>query len=297
MSFTMTDVHQMIQKHGLPGRNAYDLPPSPHRFPDGAHYRHEASGISSAALLQTLIRETQRRGVSVHRVIFGMKGSADRLTISELREVAAAAREGRFELVIEPGISAKTDIGSHVHTEQGQIAGVRPRGADQLSYAIANMLRAAEAGIRGFLLRCEGHLWLASQLRKSGDLPSDCVFKVSYDCGHANPAGARILEMLGADSFNPITDLEPPMLAAMRQAATIPMDVVIYGWPSLGNINRAWAAPDIIRVAAPCYLKQELFEDPATQARNCELIQEIVSRTDPELKLSGPSPADLRIPV
>ncbi|MCC5829566.1 MAG: hypothetical protein JJU36_08970 [Phycisphaeraceae bacterium] len=249
----MADVRRMMEACGIPGADDRRDTASPLRFPDGAHYRHEASGISTLKLLETLMDESTRRGVAVHRVIFGMRGSADRLTMPELREVATLAHARGVELVMETGISAKTDVGSHFRTEQGVLAGIRPRGSDQLSHAIANMLRAAEAGIRGFLLRCEGHLWLADQLRRRGDLPNETVFKMSYDCGHANPAGAKLLEANGADSFNPITDLEVGMLASIRRAITIPMDLVVFGWPSLGGIRRAWSAPAMIRAAAPVY--------------------------------------------
>lgn len=295
--FSMADVRAMMQRAGVPGGDRYDLPASPHTFPDGAHYRHEASGISTPELLETLIAESRKRGVPVHRVIFGMRGSADRLTLSELTEVAHIAAEGGIELVIETGISSKSDIGSHVHTENGRIAGLRPRGSDQLAYQLANVLRCIEAGIRGFLLRCEGSMMLMQRLREAGDIPERTVFKLSYDTGHANPAGAMLIEQLGADSFNPPTDLELPMLAAMRQVIRIPMDLVVHSWPGLGGIKRHWQSPHLVRVAAPVYLKQELFEQPVVQARNCELIAEIMQRTDPALVCSSAGTGDLCIPV
>jgi hypothetical protein len=296
MSFSMEDVRGMIERCGLPGRNLYDLPASPLTFPDGAHWRNEASGISSLKLLETLIREMQHRGVPVHRVIYGMSGSAARLTRGELRDVAQMARDGRVEIVMECGVNAKTDVGSHVHVEGGARHGVRARGADQLAYQVASILRAIEAGIRGFLVRGEGLMLLLNKMRTNGDLPEDAIFKVSYAAGHANPAGAMLLEQIGADSFNPITDLELPMLAALRKACRIPMDIVVYAWPSLGSIKREWQAPEIVRVAAPCYLKQELYEDPVREARNCEILAEIVQRTYPELRLSQRGASDLRIP-
>jgi hypothetical protein len=286
----------MIERAGLPARDRYDLPDSPHRFPDGAHWRHEASGISSPALLERLVVEAEKRGVWFHRVIYGMAGAADKHTSAELREVAQIARQARLELIIEPGVESKTDVGAHVQTESGRQHGVRVRGADQLRHQLTSVLRCIEAGIRGFLLRGECSLWLLDTLRRQGDIPSDVVFKVSYSTGHANPAGARLLTTLGADSFNPITDLTLPMLASLRQVTAIPMDLVIWAWPSLGSIRRPFEAPEMVRVAAPCYLKQELFEDPATEARNAEILGEIVQAAHPQLVLSGRGPDDLRLP-
>jgi NADH:ubiquinone oxidoreductase subunit 4 (subunit M) len=48
----------------------------------------------------------------------------------------------------------------------------------------------------------EGVLWVASQLRERGVFPADTYFKVSVYAGHGNPAGAMVLERLGAGSVN-----------------------------------------------------------------------------------------------
>jgi hypothetical protein len=296
MTYSLTDAQKMVERCGLPGRNLYDLPASPQTFPDGCHWRNEASGISSLKLLEMLISETERHDVVVHKVIYGMAGAADKMTMGELRDLAQLGRAGQMEIIIEPGVESKTDVGSHAHTPQGVTHGVRVRGADQLVYQTASILRCVEAGIRGFLLRGECSLFMLHKMRQNGDLPADTVFKISYSCGHANPAGAMLLEQIGADSLNPITDLELPMLAALRSVTRMPLDLVIYGWESLGNIKRNWQAAEMIRVSAPCYLKQEIYQDPVTEARNCEILAELISRTYPELKMSERGAADLRIP-
>lgn len=41
------EIENLISKHGIPGRDLYTLPSSKTRFPDGAHYRNEISGINS----------------------------------------------------------------------------------------------------------------------------------------------------------------------------------------------------------------------------------------------------------
>lgn len=39
---SLREVQKLLEKVGIPGRDAYDLPDSPKRFPDGAHYRMES---------------------------------------------------------------------------------------------------------------------------------------------------------------------------------------------------------------------------------------------------------------
>ena len=38
-------VSKYMEEAGIPGRDCYDLPDSDKRFPDGAHYRIEMSGV------------------------------------------------------------------------------------------------------------------------------------------------------------------------------------------------------------------------------------------------------------
>src|SRR5699024_11761266 len=64
----------------------------------------------------------------------------------------------------------------------------------------------------------EGCLWLLNEMRKAGEIPADCHFKVSAHAGHGNPCSAKLLELIGANSVNPVRDIQLQMLAAMRQA-------------------------------------------------------------------------------
>ena len=95
-----------------------------------------------------------------------------------------------------------------------------------------------------------------AKARAAGELP-DVVFKVSGYTGHADPASIRILERLGAGSFNPVGDLSRPMLAAIRAAVRIPLDVWAIAFESFGGMNRLWEAGEIAAVASPCYFKVE----------------------------------------
>jgi hypothetical protein len=290
----INQVRELISKHGIAPQDRYDLPASEGRFPDGAHYRNEISGIGWPKDLEELVDEMQKRSVPVHRVIMG---SVVKLSQGDLCDIAQMAHGHKLEIVMDLGVTSISDIGRHAETPFGKWGGWRVRGADNMAYLVQAVLRGAEAGFRAFLLYDEGALWLLGKMRAAGDLPADTLFKVSYTAGYRSPAGARLLEELGADSFNPVTDLELPMLAAIRQTVHIPMDIVIFGWETLGNVCRVSQSPEIIRVAAPCYLKQELAGDARAKVKYCEIIREMVQASAPQLVLSGQGPTDLRVPA
>jgi len=178
---------------------------------------------------------------------------------------------------------------------------------------IADIKRAIDFGFRGFLVVDEGLLWLLDEMRKAGDIPKDLVFKVSIFAGHANPAGAKLLESLGANTFNPVADLTMPMLAAIRKTIDIPIDVHVYLFDSWGGFNRIWETAEITRVTAPCYFKIEpgasvgaLYkpwvspESLAFLAREkvkyAETMIGLIEKNYPEAKLSKVGAKDLAIP-
>ena len=294
----LESVRKLIEKCGIPGRDLYDIPTSRQTFPDGAHYRMEISGIESLAELEALVDEMSKRDVPIHKVIAMGKG-ATLLSQNELREFAQMGREAQLELIIIPGPRPAWNVGSHVRTDWGRVSGWRPRGSDSLAYLVADIQRCLDAGIRGFLLYGEDVLFLMNQMRQHGDLPRDITFKISYTAGHANAAGAKLLETLGAGSFNPVSDLSLAMLAGIRKVIAIPLDIVIVAGQSLGSFNRIWESAEIARVSSPCYFKQELgggVEGTREKVKFCEIMRELIATNRPELKLSETGPADLAIP-
>ena len=53
------EVERLMEKHGVPGRDVYDLPESSLRFPDGAGYRMEISGIERPEVLEVVVGEAR----------------------------------------------------------------------------------------------------------------------------------------------------------------------------------------------------------------------------------------------
>ena len=56
---------------GLPDRDANDLPDSPRRFPDGAHYRIEIPSTEGPRAFEAVLEEAERLAVPVVRVSQG----------------------------------------------------------------------------------------------------------------------------------------------------------------------------------------------------------------------------------
>ncbi len=178
----------------------------------------------------------QKRKIPIHRLISTVMGST-LLDDAELRDFAQMAAEAKLEVIITPGPRSGWDVGRQLATPEGALSGLRYRGSDQLSYVVAEILRCIDIGFRGLLCVDEGLLWVLNQLKKTGDIPEDVVFKVSIFAGHASAAGGKVLQMLGASTFNPLGDLSLPQLASIRQAIDIPMVTCIFTSqiPSVGS--------------------------------------------------------------
>lgn len=249
----MKETKAFLKSIGLPEGDAYDLPTSAKRFPDGGQYRFEVPGIQGPGSMKALLKELDSYNFYIHRVT-QTKGIMI-LSDDDIKEMVALAQEWQVELVLAIGPRATYDTSASVHTEEGQRMGYRLRGQDQIVRAIEDVKRAASFGCRAFLIYDEGSLWILNEMRKQGEIPPDCKFKVSAHCGHGNPCSAKLLEIIGANSVNPIRDIQLQMLGAIRQAIDIPVDVHTENPASSGGFIRHYEVPEMIRVAAPIYLK------------------------------------------
>jgi hypothetical protein len=308
----MKAVRKALEEAGLPLTDLLSPEPSQARFPDGGHYRIEIAGVERLSTLETMVKECDRRKSVVHRVIASVAGSVY-LEKQELREMAQLAAERRIEVIMTPGPQRGMDTGRQFTTPEGLVSGMRVRGQDNLAFVIKEILRCVEVGMRGFLVTDEGLLWLLNRMREKGDLPKDTLLKVSVFAGHANAAGCKVVEMLGANSVNPLADLSIPMLGAIRKAIKIPMDVYLVLVRAMGGFYRCYEGASIARTCAPCYFKFEPGESEADiyapwneesfhnhlikeKIRYASIVNELVAELDPEIKLSGAGPKDLAVP-
>jgi hypothetical protein len=249
----MKETRDFLKNIGLPVGDLYTLPTSEKRFPDGGQYRFEVPGIQGPGSMKALLEQLDEYGIQIHRVT-QTKGIMF-LTDDEILKMVEYAQRWNVELVLACGPRATNDTSASVKTEEGQRMGYRLRGQEQVVRGIEEIRRGVCLGVRGFLVYDEGLLFVLNEARKKGFIPSDCHFKISAHSGHGNPCSAKVLEMLGANSINPVRDIQLQMLSSMRAAVDIPIDIHTENPKSSGGFIRHYEVPEFIRVASPVYLK------------------------------------------
>lgn len=253
MNKNMQETRTFLESINMPGGDLYSLPSSEKRFPDGGQYRFEVPGIQGPGPMKALLEQLDEYGIQIHRVT-QTKGIMF-LTDEEIQQMVALAEQYHVQLVLACGPRATTDTSASVKTEEGQRMGYRLRGQEQIVRGIEEIRRGARLGVRGFLIYDEGLLYALNEARKAGFIPADCHFKISAHSGHGNPCSAHVLESLGANSINPVRDIQIQMLAAMRAAIDCPIDLHTENPKSSGGFIRHYEVPEFVRVAAPVYLK------------------------------------------
>lgn len=293
---SMDDTRAFLRKLGLPGGDAYDFPTSKKRFSDGAQYRFEVPGIQGPAAMESLLDQLDEYEIAIHRVT-QTKGVMTLLD-SEIEKMVEMAQDRKVQLVLAIGPRATTDTSATAKTEEGKRIGYRLRGQEQIVRAIEEVKRAASLGVRGFLLYDEGCLWVLNEARKAGVIPEDCHFKMSAHAGISNPCSARLMESVGLNSINPVRDIQMQMLSAMRQAVDVPIDIHTENPVSSGGFVRHYEVPEMIRVAAPIYLKtggsiagthswDTTVEQAKQRAKQVALVKRVIDAYYPE---AVPSP-------
>ena len=129
------------------------------------------------------------------------------------------------------------------------------RGMRQMRYAVEDVMRALECGIRGFLIADIGLLKVLNDAQVRGEIPADTVWKVSVLAAPSNPASLNVLETLGADTVNLPTDLTLHELTEMRAVTAMPLDLYVEAPDAMGGIVRGEQVADLIAAASPLYVK------------------------------------------
>ena len=297
---------EYVKKLGLPSGDLWDMPDSKLRFPDGAAFRIENPTVNSAEAVQALLETATKNNITINRITetYGMF----RHTRAEIKEYCRLCADYGCELLMSVGPRATYDTGATVLSPQGVRISYRLRGMEQVMRAVEDVKRGYDLGVRGFLIYDEGMLWLCNQMRQDGALPKDIIFKVSAHLGHCNPCSFKLLESLGAESINPVRDLQIPMIAALRAAVKVPIDVHTDNPPGSGGFIRVYEAPEIVRVAAPVHCKtgnsvvgghgeMTSAADGKKMADQASIVVEMVNKYYPHLTQSPKRSADLHIPV
>ncbi len=248
----------------------------------------------------------------MHRVSQGSGGML--LTGTELASMGEQAIRRGVEVSLFARPLAGWGTGAASRSTGLAALAAQARGADELVHVLEDIRRTVAAGIRGVLVTDIGVLQVADRLRAAGELPAELSLKVSVQMGLANPASIRIVEQLGATTYNVPTDLSLAQLAAIRAAVDLPLDMYIEAPDDLGGFVRQFEIGEIVRVAAPVYLKFGLRNAPniypsgthltptaialgRERVRRAELGLELLGRYYPDAVGSKPGAPDLAVPV
>ena len=281
------------------------------RFADGLRYRIEIPSVEGPNALRAVLEEARAREVPVRRVSQG--SGVMMLTDGELAEMAALGAEHGVEVSLFLGPRGAWDVGGQSFATSS-VAGTA-RGAAGTEWCVAEVRRGLALGIRSFLVADVGVLALLGRMKREGDLPESLVLKTSVLLPCANPETARVLEDLGATTINVATDLSSPELGELRSACSAPLDVYVEVPDDQGGFVRFYEVPDIVRLAAPVYVKLGIrnapniypagmhLEDVAVKlarerVRRAELVLRLLRERAPDLVegRGDERPPDLGIP-
>jgi Peptidase family U32 len=303
-------VHPGLQRMGLAPMAAPVA--SAKRFPDGAEFRMEIPSVEGPRVLAEVIAAAASAGVVVNRVSQGSGGML--LTGAELAEMAALASDAGMEVALFVGPRAGFDTGGLVRAPGGAVHYGAVRGLRQIGYAVADVERCVEAGIRSFLVADLGLLAVLVDLQRSGDLPAEIVWKVSAYLASSNAATLRVLERMGAGTVNIASDVTLNQLAEMRAHVEIPIDLYLETPDAMGGFVRGQEIADFVEAGAPLYIKmglrnarnaypsgEHLVGDAIAAAREkvhrCAVALEWLERERPGSVQSRPHAKGMAIPV
>lgn len=307
----MKKTQQFLAKLKLPVEDNHALEPSKKRFADGGQFRLEIPSVEGPRVFREVLKAAKDYKVPIHRI---SQGSGVMLVPrDEISEMARIGKDERIEVCLFVGPRAGFETGAQVAAAAGKVIGQQHRGADQLVYAIEDVRRACDLGIRSILPADLGLIWVLNEMKAKGELPKNLVIKSSVTLPAANPATARIFERCGVSTLNIPTDLSPAQIGAIRQAVEIPIDLYIEVPDNFGGFVRYYEMPQIIRVGAPVYFKFGLrnapdiypsgfhIEDLACKMarerlRRARIALDLLADYAPEAKISPLGSKDLGIP-
>jgi hypothetical protein len=301
--------HASLERLGLP-LPATDAA-SAARFPDGAEFRIEIPSVEGPRVLAEVIQAAARLEITVNRISQG--SGAMLLGVSEMQEMSALGAEAGMEVSLFVGPREGFDVGAHARSADGSAHFGQVRGARGLAYAVEDVARACEAGIRSFLVADLGLLSMLTEMQQRDELPREVVWKISVMMAPSNPASFRLLEQLGATTVNVPSDMTLAQLAEMRAASALPIDLYVEAPDGLGGVVRGNELADLVAVGAPLYAKfglrnsrglypsgEHVVGDACAIAREkvhrAAVSLEWVRRLAPQLVQSGPGAPGLGVP-
>lgn len=293
------------------GSRTDTVEPSGARFADGAHFRIEIPSVENPEALRAVVEEAHQRKVPIHRASQG--SGAMLLSNEDLKEMAQIGADEGVEVNLFVGPREEYGIGGAVRSPDGLLLSGRLRGFHQLRYALEDIERAVEAGIRGFLIADPGLLEILSSMVKDGELPSNIVWKVSAVLAPSNPVTFRQLVALGGTTVNVPSDISLRELAEIRTLSDAPIDLYLESPDALGGVVRGHEIAEIAAVAAPLYakfglrnaravypagehLRADVVANVREKVRRAQLALEWLDLSSLDLSISKPGAEGIGVP-
>jgi hypothetical protein len=294
------------------GFHTIELASSVARFPDGAQLRVEIPSVENPAAMAAVLEEADRLGVTVHRVSQG--SGAMLLSEAELAEMAAMGADRGIEVSLFVGPREEYGTGGSVHSPEGRSMSGHLRGLHQMRYALEDIQRALESGIRGFLVADIGLLEVVNDLVLANQLPTDIVWKGSAVLAPSNPASFRLLARLGAGTINVPSDMTLMELSELRAVAETPIDLYFEAPDALGGMVRGHEVVETALVCAPVYAKYglrnaravypagrhltaDVVENVREKVRRAAISMEWIRRSESDLTISLPGAKGIGVPL
>ena len=282
------------------------------RFPVGAQLRVEIPSVENPTAMAAVIAAADAHAITVHRVSPG--SGAMLLSEGELREMSVMGADRGIEVNLFIGPREEFGVGGSVRSLEGRALSGHLRGLHQLRYAVEDVLRAVQCGIRGFLIADPGLMELLAAMIYRGELPSDLVFKSSAVLAPSNPVSFRQLAQLGMTTINVPSDVTLEEIAEIRALDATPIDLYMEAPDSLGGMVRGHELCEIVLVAAPLYAKyglrnaravypaghqvmSDVVENVREKVRRAAISLEWLSRSGEEIAVSEPGAKGIGVPV
>jgi hypothetical protein len=304
-----TEMLAAIEQAGYPA--LVTAPTSERRFADGSRYRIEIPSCEGPAVMAAVIETATAMEVPIHRVSQG--SGVMMLSDSEIRDMVALGVENGIEVNLFIGPRGSWDIGGQAKVTTA--VGGAARGNKTLAATVVEAHRAVALGVRSLLVGDLGALAVLGAEKTAGRLPADLVLKTSVLMPLTNAATAHVYADLGATSLNLSTDLAVAHLAEIRQAVDVPVDMYVEVPDDQGGAVRFYDVPELIRVAAPVYVKLGVRNAPniypsgrhleptaiglgAERVRRAALVLRMLAELDPDIAktVGGHDAADLALP-
>lgn len=248
---------------------------SAYRFPDNAQVRIEIPSVENPTALRAVVEEAQRHQIPVHRISQG--SGAMLLSKAELVTMARIGADEGLEVNLFVGPREEFGVGGGVRSPDGALLNGRLRGMDHLRYAVEDIWRAVDAGIRGFLIADTGLLEILRDMVANKELPTSIVWKVSAVLAPSNPVAFRQLVEFGGTTINVPSDMNLTELSEIRTISGAPIDLYVEAPDAMGGMVRGNELAELVTVASPLYAKFGLRNARAVYPAGLQVMDDVVA--------------------